>query len=73
MSATRANPPDTGFPISTVGGCTSADRVKVGRKRLDQSRANEIRARLAEWKRLPESSRPTLRALAQELGRRTSS
>ena len=48
MSATRANPPDTGFP-------------------------NEIRARLAEWKRLPESSRPTLRSLAQELGPRTSS
>jgi hypothetical protein len=41
---------------------------KVGRKHLEESRANEIRARLAEWKRLPESSRPSLRALAKELG-----
>jgi hypothetical protein len=67
MSTTRANPPDAGFPIS-VPSCAQRDRVKVGRKQRDQSCANEIRARLAEWKCLPESSRPTLRALAQELG-----
>ena len=68
MSVTRANPPDTDLPISTVSGCTPADRVKVGRKHLDQSRANEIRARLTEWKQLLESSRSSLRALARELG-----
>jgi hypothetical protein len=56
------------FPTVTERGCAQEKRVKVGRKHLDQSRSNEIRARLAEWKSLPESSRPTLRALAQELG-----
>jgi hypothetical protein len=56
------------FPTGNVRGCAQGNRVKVGRKHLDQSRADEIRARLAEWKRLPESSRPTLRALARELG-----
>jgi hypothetical protein len=41
---------------------------KKGRKRVNESRAIEIRARLTEWKQLPESSRPSLRALARELG-----
>jgi hypothetical protein len=39
-----------------------------GRKRKQESRGAEIRARLAEWKRTPETSRPSLRALARELG-----
>jgi hypothetical protein len=39
-----------------------------GRKPRAQSRGTEIRVKLAEWKRVPESSRPLLRALARELG-----
>ena len=35
---------------------------------MNESRANEIRMRLTDWRRLPESSRPSLRALARELG-----
>jgi hypothetical protein len=39
------------FPSGIVSGCIQGDRAKVGREHLDRSRANEIRARLAEWKR----------------------
>jgi len=39
-----------------------------GRKRNQESRGVEIRAKLAEWKQMPESTRPSLRALAHELG-----
>ena len=39
-----------------------------GRKLKPESRGTEIRAKLAEWKRTPESSRPSLRALACDLG-----
>jgi hypothetical protein len=39
-----------------------------GRKPATESRGSEIRARLAEWMRKPEFSRPSLRALACELG-----
>ena len=39
-----------------------------GRKPAAQSRGSEIRARLAEWMRKPEFSRPSLRARACELG-----
>jgi excisionase family DNA binding protein len=39
-----------------------------GRKPKPDSRGTEIRARLAQWKRMLESSRPSLRALARELG-----
>jgi len=39
-----------------------------GRKPKQESREAEIRARLAIWKQTPESSRPSLRALARELG-----
>jgi hypothetical protein len=39
-----------------------------GRKPKQESRAAEIRERLMVWKRGPESSRPSLRALARELG-----
>jgi hypothetical protein len=38
-----------------------------GRKPKQDSRANEIRARLMEWKEKPESARSSLRALASEL------
>jgi DNA repair ATPase RecN len=38
-----------------------------GRKRVEESRATELRERLFAWKRMPESSRPSLRALAREL------
>jgi len=61
-------PTDTGLPTSIVSGHTPPDRVKVGRKHLNQSRANEIRARLAVWKRTPESARPSLRVLARQIG-----
>jgi hypothetical protein len=39
-----------------------------GRKPKDESRSPEFRRRLVEWKRMPESARPPLRALARELG-----
>jgi hypothetical protein len=39
-----------------------------GRKPKQDSRGNEICAKLAEWKQKPESARPSLRALARELG-----
>jgi len=39
-----------------------------GRKPAAESRGSEIRARLTEWVRKPEFSRPSLRALARELG-----
>lgn len=41
---------------------------KRGRKRISESRGTEIRARLVEWKQIAEASRPSLRALAAELG-----
>jgi len=39
-----------------------------GRKTKQESRAQEIRARLLAWKNSPESLRPSLRALAAEIG-----
>jgi hypothetical protein len=39
-----------------------------GRKKKLESRAQEIRASLVVWKQTPKSSRPSLRALARELG-----
>ncbi|MGB2666260.1 MAG: hypothetical protein WAK48_19815 [Candidatus Acidiferrum sp.] len=38
-----------------------------GRKKKQESRAQEIRARLLVWKQSPESLRPSMRALAREL------
>jgi hypothetical protein len=38
-----------------------------GRKKKQESRAAEFRERLIVWKQMPESSRPSLRALAREL------
>lgn len=38
-----------------------------GRRPQSESHAPEIRARLARWKKTPESLRPSLRALAREL------
>jgi hypothetical protein len=42
-------------------------RATRGRKTTYESRAPEFRRRLIEWKQIPESSRPSLRALAREL------
>ncbi len=39
-----------------------------GRKTKQESRATEFRQRLVGWSRVPESARPSLRALAFELG-----
>src|ERR1700730_1729737 len=39
-----------------------------GRKPKQESRSAELRQKLIEWKQTPESSRPSLRALARELG-----
>jgi hypothetical protein len=39
-----------------------------GRKPTQESRATEFRRRLMAWKQTPESARPSLRALARELG-----
>ena len=45
-----------------------ASRHVSGRKHACGSRATEFRYRLTAWKRTPDSSRPSLRALARELG-----
>ena len=42
--------------------------MKPGRKPADRSRAAEICARLATWRQQPAEQRPSLRALAAELG-----
>src|SRR6266852_6759903 len=39
-----------------------------GRKHKWESRALEFYGRLARWKQTPESARPSLRALARQLG-----
>jgi hypothetical protein len=39
-----------------------------GRKPNQESRSTEFRQRLIAWKQTPESARPSLRALARELG-----
>jgi hypothetical protein len=39
-----------------------------GRKPNQESRSAELRRRLIAWKQIPESQRPSLRALACELG-----
>ena len=39
-----------------------------GRKPKQESRSTEIRQRLVEWSQTPASARPSLRALARELG-----
>jgi len=41
--------------------------MKVGRKRTDESPATAIRTRLVAWRQEPETQRPSLRALAEEL------
>src|SRR5712692_5934438 len=43
-------------------------KSRRGRKRAGESRAPEIRARLMEWKQVPERMRISLRALAAEMG-----
>jgi hypothetical protein len=44
------------------------ERLMRGRKPKQESRATELRRILIEWKQAPEPSRPSLRALACELG-----
>jgi len=46
----------------------SRKQDEAGRKPKQESRAIEFRQRLMAWKQTPESSRPSLRALARELG-----
>jgi hypothetical protein len=42
--------------------------MKSGRKLAAESQAGIFRERLVAWRQIPESQRPSLRALAQELG-----
>jgi hypothetical protein len=42
-------------------------KTKAGRKSTQESRAQEIRARLVAWRQIPETARPSLRALARDL------
>jgi hypothetical protein len=42
--------------------------VDRGRKPSQESRSAELRRRLVAWKQVPESARPSLRALSRELG-----
>jgi hypothetical protein len=41
---------------------------KRGRRPAIESRADEIRTKLVAWKQIPEQGRPSLRALAREIG-----
>jgi hypothetical protein len=52
----------------TVAVTDPANRREGGRKPKEESRADEFRHRLIAWKQTPASSRPSLRALARELG-----
>jgi len=52
---------------AVTGGDVHGDEVskrKAGRKPEGESRKNELCAALVRWKEMPESSRPSLRALA---------
>ncbi len=52
-----------------IGGDSQKDaRPGSGRKPKQESRATEFRQRLSAWRQMPVSSRPSLRALACELG-----
>jgi hypothetical protein len=42
--------------------------MSPGRKPADESQATAIRTRLVSWQQAPEEQRPSLRALAEELG-----
>lgn len=56
-------------PKQTNGSpCKRSGRLRGGRKPASESRATEIRARLVEWKQIPEPIRISLRALAAEIG-----
>jgi hypothetical protein len=46
----------------------SGEKPRGGRRQVEDSNAAAIRARLATWLREPEAQRPSLRALALELG-----
>ncbi len=46
----------------------NASKLKRGRRPAHESQATAIRVRLASWLRQPEGQRPSLRALATELG-----
>jgi hypothetical protein len=56
--------------IETLSRESSEQPVErnAGRKPSNQSRAAEFREKLAAWRRMPEFSRPPLRAVARELG-----
>lgn len=53
-------------PIAKDG--LNGEKPKRGRRPADESNAVAIRTRLASWSREPEAQRPSLRALAVELG-----
>jgi hypothetical protein len=56
-------------PSANIGsGAQQSSRPGRGRKPAHESRAAEFRRELIIWKQAPESSRPTLRALATKLG-----
>jgi len=44
------------------------EQLSAGRKPKEESRATELRQALIAWQETPKSSRPSLRALAMELG-----
>lgn len=52
----------------TAASNVEIPKLKPGRKPAGESRAAEIRARLAAWKQTPEQERISLRTLAAELG-----
>jgi hypothetical protein len=63
----------TGRPqaVGTTAGSEIApegQKVSRGRRRANESNAAAIRTRLVAWRQTPESQRPSLRALAVELG-----
>lgn len=52
----------------TMKTVQNGKRPSSGRRRAQESRGTEFRRKLIEWKQTPDSSRPSLRAVARELG-----
>ena len=51
-----------------MGGQQITDLDRRGRKPKEESRAEELHEKLAAWRQIPESSRPSLCKLADQLG-----
>src|SRR6266850_7486035 len=65
---TRTNGDKPRGAVSKFSAQDESRKMKRGRRLAHESRAAEIRARLAAWRQTPEPQRISLRVLACELG-----